>query len=379
MVAVAQISFFRDPQGRAPEQLLQAWPTLATVADAAALGGAQVSVIQACGETRYLGRGAVDYHFLPCDREPALLRRLLATLRPQVLHVHGLGFAREVLGLAALAPGCPIVLQDHADRPPRWPWRWPLWRRSLAAARGLMFCARDQVEPFRRRGLLPEGLAVYEVPESSCHFQPGDPAEARAATGLSGDPALLWVGHLNANKDPLTVLDGVARLVEHLPGLRLWCCFGQAPLLGAVQARIASDARLAGRVHMLGAVPHAQVERLMAAADYLVQGSHQEGSGYSVIEALACGLPPVVTDIPSFRALLAGGAAGRLWPLGQPVAFAEALLQLHAQPPDQRRVAARACFEQQMSPQALGRKLAAVYADVHGARVPRQAVPQAWS
>ena len=373
MLAVAQISFFRDPQGRAPEQLLRDWPTLSTVADAAALAGARVAVIQACGQTRLLQRGVVDYHFLPCDREPGLLRPLLASLRPQVLHVHGLGFPREVLGLATLAPDCPLVLQDHADRPPRWPWRWPLWRRSLAAVQGLMFCAREQAEPFRHRRLLPAGLPVFEVPESSCRFQPGDATSARQATGLAGDPALLWVGHLNANKDPLTVLDGVALASERLPGLQLWCCFGQAPLREVVQARIDSDPRLQGRVQLLGAVPHAQIERLMAAADFLVQGSHQEGSGYSVIEALACGLPPVVTDIPSFRALLAGGTAGALWPTGQPAALAEALWLLHAVPAAQRRAAARACFESQVSLEAVGRQLMAVYAALRDAGAARRA------
>ena len=33
-------------------------------------------------------------------------------------------------------------------------------------------------------------------------------AMARAISGVHGDPALLWVGHLDANKDPLTVLEG---------------------------------------------------------------------------------------------------------------------------------------------------------------------------
>ena len=52
----------------------------------------------------------------------------------------------------------------------------------------------------------------------------------------------------------------------------------------------------------------------MRAADLFVLGSHREGSGYSLIEALACGLPPIVTDIPSFRSLTGAGVVGALWP-----------------------------------------------------------------
>ena len=201
------------------------------------------------------------------------------------------------------------------------------------------------------------------MPDASSDFRPRDPAAERAITGLWGAPALLWVGHLDANKDPLTVLDGVARAVPQLPGLQLWMCFGQAPLMPAVQARL-QDPRLQGRVHLLGRVPHGQVEALMSAADFLVQGSHREGSGYSLIEALACGLPPVVSDIPSFRSLLgslpAEGAAA-LWPVGDAAALAAALVRLAARAPAREPVRAR--FDAHCSRAALGRRLVDAYAE----------------
>ena len=365
MVSVAQISFFSDPAGRAPAQLLQDWPTLHVLAEAAALGGARVAVIQASEHAEHFSRGDVDYHFLPFDREPVRLQTLLQQLQPQVLHVQGLGFAHEVLGLAAMAPGRPIVLQDRADRPSRRPWRWPLQRRAFSATRGLVFCAREQATPFRRRGLIPAGLRIYELPGSSSGFQPRDRAEARRATGLAGDPCLLWVAHLDRNKDPLTVLEGVARAAETLPGLQLWCCFGKAPLMIEVQTRIATDPRLAGRVHLLGAQGHERIEQLMSAADFFVQGSHRESTGYSLLEALACGLPPLVTDIPSFRSL--AGDEGALWKVGDSAQLARLLVELAAESPDaaaRRRTAARERFEAQWSPAALGRRLCAVYEDL---------------
>ena len=370
MLSVAQISFFSDPQGRAPDELLRAWPTVVDVAEAATLAGVRVSVVQASSHRARFEREGVDYHFLPFGIDtPAggeALHGLLGRLKPDLLHVQGLGFPRDVLALAAAAPGTPIVLQDHADRPPRRPWRWPLWRRSLAAAQGVMFCAREQALPFRLCGLLGARTKVYEVPESSCRFTPLDRDDARRATRIDGEPCLLWVGHLNPNKDPLTVLDGLALAARQLPGLQLWCCYGNAPLLGKVRARVAGDPLLAGRVHLLGAVPHAEVERLMGAADFLVGGSHREGSGYAVIEALACGLPPLVTDIASFRALTGGGAVGRLWPRGDARALCRALLHLAAQPQAALRAAARQQFEAALSLAALGGKLRAAYSDLLG-------------
>lgn len=363
MARVVQISFHRDPQGRAPERLLKDWPTVTQLAEAAAGAGAAVSVVQACADVEYVGRGGIGYHFLPCDSQPERLIELFDRLRPELVHVQGLGFVQQVRALAALAPGRPIVLQDRADAPPR-PWHWPAWRRALTTtARGLMFCAREQALPFRRRGLITAATRVYEVPGSSCGFATRDPAAARAATGLAGDPCLLWVAHLDANKDPLTVLDGVALAAQRLPGLQLWLCYGRAPLFEAVRERM-RDPLLAGRVHLLGAQPHARIETLMAAADILVQGSHREATGYSVVEALACGLGLAVTDIPSFRALASGCPAARLWPAGDAARLADAIVALAALPSTQRRSLARARFESHCSTEALGRCLVAAYDDL---------------
>jgi len=281
------------------------------------------------------------------------------------LHVHGLDFPRQVLSLASLTPGVPIILQDHASRPPR-PWRRALWRRAMAAAAGIAFCASEQQQPFARAGLLRAPTLVFEIPESTSRFAPGDRSEARSLTRVEGEPAVLWVGHLDHNKDPLTVLAGVSTAVRALPRLRLYCCFGVAPLLPQAGQLIASDPALRERGKLLGKVPHERVENLRGAADIFGLGSHRESCGYALIEALACGLPPVVTDIASFRALTGRGTVGRLWPCGDSSAFATALQTVAASTGDATRAAVRAHFERELSFAALGVKLAAMYAEVAG-------------
>ena len=67
MLHVAHVSFFLDPRGREPEQLLDDWPSLVDVAEAASAAGVRVSVIQACSRQRTLTRNGVDYHFLAPD------------------------------------------------------------------------------------------------------------------------------------------------------------------------------------------------------------------------------------------------------------------------------------------------------------------------
>lgn len=354
---VVHVGFHRDSQRREPEELLAAWPTLVDVAEAARQEGLQVSVVQACHRARTLDRNGVSYHFFAQDTDaPALIRGL----DPDVIHVHGLCFPRELLHLAPHVSDIPILLQDHASRPPRW-WRRRLYRRAFAAAAGVAFCARPQSWPFEEARLIEAPTSIHVIAESTSRFMPGSRDEARARTGLVGNPCLLWVGHLAANKDPLTVLEGVSRAVDALPGLTLWCCYGEAPLGKAVTARIAADSRLRKRVYLLGRRPHDEIESLMRAADVFVSGSHREGSGYALIEALACGLPPLVTDIPSFRALTADGAVARLWWRGDPQSLADELLGIASELGPAHRAVVRAHFERELSLAALGKRLGETY------------------
>jgi glycosyltransferase involved in cell wall biosynthesis len=368
MLHVAQISFYLDRERRDPERLLIEWPSLVDIAEAAHSADMRVSVVQAAARSTYVNRRGVQYYFLAPQNGAASiasgdgLSTMLEQLRPDVIHVHGLGFPKEVLALRRIAPHLPVLLQDHAGNVPRI-WRRLVWRRALSTVAAVAFCARAQARPFVNARLLPATMPIHEIPESTSRFTPGDKAGARRNTGVHGNPCVLWVGHLNDNKDPLTVLDGIARAVRALPELQMWCCFGTAPRREEVAARIDSDPALRGRVHLIGRVPHGQVEQLMRAADLFVLGSHREGSGYAVIEALACGLPPVITDIPSFRALTGGAKVGRLWRCGDPADLSEALLSIAPTLSD-ARVAVREHFDAQLSSRALGRRLRAAYVDM---------------
>jgi glycosyltransferase involved in cell wall biosynthesis len=365
VVHVAQVSFFLDPERRTPERLLQDWWSLADVAEAAVVGGARVSVVQACHTSAVLVRGGATFHFVRADGAGGLVgsgefARLLAELGADVLHVHGLCFPDELRCLAQLS-AAPILAQDHANRVPRF-WHLPSWRRALSAVSTVSFCAVEQAEPFLKARLLGPRTKIVEIPESTSRFTPSNQAEARAATGLKGSPCVLWVGHLDANKDPLTVLRGFAAAAERFPDMQLWCCYAAAPLLIEVQRLIKSIPLLAERVHLLGRLPHARVEQLMRAADIFVLGSRREGSGYSLVESLACGVSPVVTDIPSFRALT--GGVGRLWRCGDIDSLEQALVAAAAQDRDQQRNVVLRHFESQLSMQAIGRKFNAAYAEL---------------
>jgi glycosyltransferase involved in cell wall biosynthesis len=370
-VHVAQINFVPAPEGFHAADVFMQWPTLVDVAEAVASSGTRVSVIQVTTQPAHVLHNGIDYHFSDIRSAatvPIRGRRfasLLDEIKADVLHVHGLDFAEDAFAIAQCLPQLPILFQDHANRPPRW-WQRPQWRRWYKAASGIAFTAPELARPFTAAGLLDPGAQVFAIPESSCRFTCGSRARARAETGLYGDPCIVWVGHLSAGKDPITVLDGVARAATTLPGLKLWCVFGNAPLLPAVQRRIDRDPQLSGRVHLLGKVSHRRVELLMRAADLFVSGSRSESCGYALLEAMACGVTPVVTDIPSFRMLT--GDVGYLWPCGDASRLADALIRAATHRERPERV--RAHFDTALSFEAVGRQWAGAYARLLDRRRP---------
>lgn len=365
---VAQIGFLPAPSGWSGAQVIERWPSLADIAEAAASAGTRICVVQAAMRPERLTHHGIDYHFVDVrgTRRRERGRRmaaLLGQLGVDLLHVHGLAFPEEVSALSQRLPQLPLLLQDHADRPPRRWWRRWQWRhRYRGIVDGVAFTTPELAGPFTFAGVLNPATQLFAIPESSSRFQPGDRARARQVTGLHGHPAVLWVGHLQAGKDPLTALDGVALAAQRLPGLQLWCAFGSAPLLAQVRARIARDPWLANRVHLLGKVPHAGIQTLMQAADLFVSASLAESCGYAALEAIACGTMPVLADIPAFRALTGDGRAGRLWRGGNPRALANALVTaaIERMPAEQ----VRAHFDATLSFDAVGRRWREAYAQL---------------
>ncbi|MEO8621095.1 MAG: glycosyltransferase family 4 protein [bacterium] len=373
---VVQVSFHLDSERRAADVLLRAWPTLPAVASAASSADVEVIVVQAAHASERVDVDGVAYHFVEDGtRTRTRVIDRVATLEPDVVHVHGLGFVRPMRPLAKALRGIPILVQDHGSVLPKG-LRRHAWRWAYDGIAGVAFTAREQVTPWKQAKILRADLPVFEVLEGSSDFTPGDLDAARATTAMFGDPCLLWTGRLDANKDPLMMLGAFEQAAKRLPDARLWCCFGTSPMLADVEQRIASSPELSQRVVLLGTRPHEELELRFRAADFFVQASHREGSGYSVIEALACGTTPLVTDIPAVRKIV--GSAGSLTPVDDAAALTDAMCAWAARDRVSLRRTARARFENALTFEVLGKELRAAYFTLAGSvkhesvRAPRE-------
>ena len=153
----------------------------------------------------------------------------------------------------------------------------------------------------------------------------------RAELGLTDEFLWLAAGRLEAVKDYPTLLEAMARAPENA---RLVIA-GDGPLRDGL-VELAARLGLDGRVRFLGF--EADVTRWMQAADAFVLSSRWEGLPMGLLEAGACALPVVATDVQGTGEVVVDGVTGTLVAAGDAVALAEAMTRV-MQAPEVERLA----------------------------------------
>lgn len=191
------------------------------------------------------------------------------------------------------------------------------WKLRARLARGIATQNPTMVDEFfaGHRGpvrVIPPGV-------DGERFSPG-PGPWRERLGLADDDVLVvHVAHLLPNKNQLDLVRAVERTGFHL-------ALAGRPLDLAYAAEV--EAAAGERVHLLGPVD--DVPGLLRSADVFAFASTDEACPVAVLEAMATGLPVVVSDIPGTRHLVTDGVDGLRFPVGDVDALAEALARATA-------------------------------------------------
>ena len=163
-----------------------------------------------------------------------------------------------------------------------------------------------------KRFVIPNGLPLDEISATPPTSEPemGLPAD---------DPVVLCAGRLSAEKNVETMVRAL-RLVADVRPVRGIVC-GDGPFAGRL-SRLISELGLVDQVRAVGYVSN--LWSLMKRASVLVSISFFEGNPNVVLEAMACGRPLIVSDIPAHRELLDERMAIFVDP-GQPRQVADAI------------------------------------------------------
>jgi len=142
-------------------------------------------------------------------------------------------------------------------------------------------------------------------------------------------PVLVSVGALVERKGFHRVIECLPALRARFPELRYLIVGGASPEgdWSAVLRRHAALAGVADCVHFLGALPPAGLKWPLSAADVFVLATRNEGWANVFLEAMACGLPVVATDVGGNREVVANDGLGMLVPFGDREGLTRALAE----------------------------------------------------
>ena len=348
-------------------------------ADGLANAGAQVTVFQRYRRDVTLYNEGIPYHFIAeyddnlrywqipwrINRQvQALCRQNLLENIPTIVQMNGFVFPLSTRALRFMLPRTvPLVIQHHGAVPAQG-WRGLVQKLTLHGLDGYLFAASELANGWIKAGVIDSTEDVYQVMETSTLFSYQDRQSARKISGMAGQPILFWAGNLDNNKDPLTILEGFERLLWSFPDARLYMAYRRQSILAEVEALIANSSLLSRSVTILGRLSRLEIPYYFNSADLFVQGSSKEGSGIALLDALACGTIPVVTDIPSFRTILGNGVVGALWPPGDVDGYVAALHRVLDQPLAQQTRAAIDLFEEKWSFSAVGREALRTFQEI---------------
>jgi len=223
--------------------------------------------------------------------------------------------------------------------------KWPI--RAIYSRADALACISRVLED--------EALA-YGVPRSRVHLIPNaidmmrfapaqqiDWAAQRSSMGIALDQVVcVFVGRLSVEKGILDLVSAW-REAQPLPRARLLIAGPDMPGnpwdAGARARALVAEARLEQTVEFLG--PARDVASLLQIANIAIQPSHFEALGLSAIEALACGVPVIASNVGGLPDFV-NEDNGRLVPPKDVSALASALRQLISDPSLRRRLTANA-------------------------------------
>lgn len=204
----------------------------------------------------------------------------------------------------------------------------PLLVRALSRA-ARVFSVSDSL---RRHaidlGIPADKIRVVGNGVDSVKFHRVDRAEARAQLGIGTDaPVLISVGGLVERKGFHRVIECLPELKTRYPGL-VYLIVGGASAEGDMRAQLEQQAAALGlqdTVRFLGILPAASLKWPLSAADVFVLSTRNEGWANVFLEAMACGLPVIATDVGGNAEVVCRDELGTIVPFGDSAALGAAL------------------------------------------------------
>ena len=253
----------------------------------------------------------------PRDLDPALLVRLLGSLRADLVHTH-LVHADVYAGIAAKVHGARLVSTKHNDDPFRaGPFRFV--ERALARAADRIVAITEALRRFT-----VERVGVPAAKVETIHYGLDDLPEPWGVNPPDDVPPGARVVLSTSRLTPQKGIDVAVRTLPLLPDDTVLVVLGEGPERSELE-RLALQLGVSARLHLPGRVP--DVAAWLRRADAYVHPARWEGFGLGVLEAMLAGLPVVASNVSSLPELVVDGESGILVPPDDEPALAAAIVE----------------------------------------------------
>jgi len=223
--------------------------------------------------------------------------QLLDTGDYDILHAHShLSFISNLAAVSARRNDAPLVVTNHGVRSQTAPdWVQKLYlptvgRFTFNSADTVFTYSNEEQAELRQLGVSAPISVIHNGVDCTKFAPDGGSRESMQ---------LLFVGRLRETKGPQIVLDILAELGQEYPELTLKMA-GDGPLRGQLEQTIAENG-LARKVELLGEVENDAMPELYNESALFVLPTAREGVPRTILEAMACGLPVVTTDLPQIE------------------------------------------------------------------------------
>jgi glycosyltransferase involved in cell wall biosynthesis len=242
-------------------------------------------------------------------------------------------FWAEAVSAALRAAGKPFVLILHGGKLPEFAGKWPRRVRRLLRSAGATVAPSgylcEKMAPYSRSmTLLPNALDLSRYAHRH---------RVRSA------PSLLWVRAFHEIYNPSLAAHVVRMLAGEFPDVRL-TMLGPDRGDGSRERfiRTAEELGVSGRIDLVGAVPKDEVPRWMDRSDIFLNTTGVDNAPVSVLEALACGMSVVSTDVGGLPFILHNEENALLAPPADARALAGAVRRVLVEPGLSSRLSAGA-------------------------------------
>ena len=253
------------------------------------------------------------------------VRNAMSAVRPDVIHAGPVQRGSFLAALQGLRPLVTMswgsdILMDARSGTGRIAAKYTLGRTSVF----LCDCEAVQTKAVEL-GMDSNRIFTFPWGVDLEHFSPRSPDELRKQLGWVDNLVLISTRTWSRLYGLEILIRGFIEAAQTEPRLRL-LLLNAGPLARSIEAAIA-DAKLTNLVHFAGFIEQDRLPDYYRPADLYLSASHSDGSSVSLLEAMACGLPAIVSDIPGNREWVEPGRNGWLFEDGNAIALAGRILE----------------------------------------------------